>query len=60
MALLAVIIPLLMLGVVLMMGRIEELLLPQEEARGREPAGAAPSPVPAAVAAPGTAGTPTV
>ncbi|MET9391089.1 hypothetical protein ABZY20_11835 [Streptomyces sp. NPDC006624] len=57
MALLAVIIPLLMLGVVLLMGRIEELLLPPEEARGRESAGMTPAP--AAVAARETAGTPT-
>ncbi|MBB6414932.1 hypothetical protein HDC93_000484 [Streptomyces sp. AK010] len=32
MAMLAVLIPLLMLGVVLVLGRYEELLLPQEDA----------------------------
>jgi hypothetical protein len=39
MALLAVLIPLLMLGVVLVLGRYEELLLPQDDAGRREPAG---------------------
>ncbi|MER5835427.1 hypothetical protein ABT116_32510 [Streptomyces sp. NPDC002130] len=38
MALLAVLIPLLMLGVVLVLGRYEELLLPQDDADRREPA----------------------
>ncbi|MGI5429759.1 hypothetical protein [Streptomyces sp. CA-179760] len=60
MAMLAVLIPLLMLGVVLVLGRYEELLLPQENAGRREPVGvpvppasaaAAPSPVPAATPA---------
>ncbi|GAA2915299.1 MULTISPECIES: hypothetical protein [Streptomyces] len=61
MAMLAVLIPLLMLGVVLVLGRYEEVLLPQENADRREPAGvpvapasaaAAPSPAPAGTAAP--------
>ncbi|WP_338784206.1 hypothetical protein [Streptomyces sp. DG1A-41] len=39
MALLAVLIPLFMLGVVLVLGRYEELLLPQDDADRREPAG---------------------
>ncbi|MET9684450.1 hypothetical protein [Streptomyces coeruleorubidus] len=39
MALLAVLIPLLMLGVVLVLGRYEELLLPQDDTDRREPAG---------------------
>ncbi|CAM5710273.1 hypothetical protein [Streptomyces purpurascens] len=61
MAMLAVLIPLLMLGVVLVLGRYEELLLPQENADRREPAGvpvspasaaATPSPAPAGTAAP--------
>ncbi|GGV60794.1 hypothetical protein GCM10010228_08930 [Streptomyces massasporeus] len=43
MAILAVLIPLLMLGVVLVLGRYEELLLPQEEADRREPAGVPPA-----------------
>jgi hypothetical protein len=38
MAMLAVLIPLLMLGVVLVLGRYEELLLPQEDADPHEPA----------------------
>jgi hypothetical protein len=38
MALLAVLIPLLMLGVVLVLGRYEELLLPQDHTGRREPA----------------------
>ncbi|MEU2272983.1 hypothetical protein ABZ568_42385 [Streptomyces olindensis] len=40
MAMLAVLIPLLMLGVVLVLGRYEELLLPQDDADRPEPAGA--------------------
>ncbi|MDL5204742.1 hypothetical protein [Streptomyces sp. ALI-76-A] len=44
MAVLAVIIPLLMLGVVLALGRYEDLLLPGEEPDRPEPS-AAPSPV---------------
>ncbi|MGW0338072.1 hypothetical protein ACWD0J_40905 [Streptomyces sp. NPDC003011] len=44
MAVLAVIIPLLMLGVMLALGRYEDLLLPGEETDGLEPS-AAPSPV---------------
>ncbi|MFB7929835.1 MULTISPECIES: hypothetical protein [Streptomyces] len=47
MAMLAVLIPPLMLGVVLVLGRYEELLLPQEDADRREPAGV---PVPPASA----------
>ncbi|WP_175435780.1 hypothetical protein [Streptomyces hawaiiensis] len=43
MAILAVLIPLLMLGVVLVLGRYEELLLPQENADRREPAGVPPA-----------------
>ncbi|GAP49992.1 predicted protein [Streptomyces azureus] len=39
MAMLAVLIPLLMLGVVLVLGRYEELLLPQDDAGRREPVG---------------------
>jgi hypothetical protein len=42
MAVLAVIIPFLMLGVVLALGRYEELLLPRDEADAREPAVAPP------------------
>ncbi|CAL9399683.1 hypothetical protein [Streptomyces collinus] len=38
MAMLAVFIPLLMLGVVLVLGRYEELLLPREDAGRPEPA----------------------
>jgi hypothetical protein len=49
MALLAVLIPLLMLGVVLALGRYEELLLPEE----REEAARLPS-----TSSPGPAGTP--
>jgi hypothetical protein len=59
MALLTVLIPLLMLGVVLGLGRYEELLLPQGDTGRREPAGAAPataaatpSPAPAETPAP--------
>ncbi|MCX3288779.1 hypothetical protein OR263_19055 [Streptomyces sp. NEAU-H22] len=57
MAMLAVLIPLLMLGVVLVLGRYEELLLPQEDAERREPAApaavaATPSPAPAVTPAP--------
>ncbi|WLW51090.1 hypothetical protein [Streptomyces sp. YU58] len=44
MAVLAVIIPFLMLGVVLALGRYEELLLPRDEADAREPAVAPPPP----------------
>ncbi|MEU1000269.1 MULTISPECIES: hypothetical protein [Streptomyces] len=57
MALLAVLIPLLMLGVVLVLGRYEELLLPQDEADRREPAAVSPT---AAVvtSSPAPAGTP--
>ncbi|MFI9748963.1 hypothetical protein [Streptomyces collinus] len=43
MAMLAVFIPLLMLGVVLVLGRYEELLLPQEDAGRREPADVSPA-----------------
>ncbi|MFF5367550.1 hypothetical protein [Streptomyces sp. NPDC013187] len=43
MALLAVLIPLLMLGVVLVLGRYEELLLPKENADRREPAADSPT-----------------
>ncbi|MEU7657684.1 hypothetical protein [Streptomyces lincolnensis] len=42
MAVLAVIIPFLMLGVVLALGRYEELLLPRDEADALEPAVAPP------------------
>ncbi|MEV0238951.1 hypothetical protein AB0I06_03280 [Streptomyces sp. NPDC050674] len=56
MAMLAVLIPLVMLGVVLVLGRYEELLLPQEDAVRREPAGA--SPAAAATSSPAPAGTP--
>lgn len=56
MAMLAVLIPLLMLGVVLVLGRYEELLLPQEDAGRREPAdvpaAATSSPAPAGTPAP--------
>jgi hypothetical protein len=57
MAVLAVIIPLLMLGVVLALGRYEELLLPEEDADRYEPVGT-PSPVAAVTSSPGPAGTP--
>ncbi|MDQ1049826.1 hypothetical protein [Streptomyces sp. V4I2] len=57
MALLAVIIPLLMLGVVLALGRYEELLLPEEDADRYEPV-AAPQPAAAATSSRGPAGTP--
>ncbi|MFF7788705.1 hypothetical protein [Streptomyces sp. NPDC007991] len=43
MAMLAVLLPLLMLGVVLLLGRYEELLLPQDDADRREPAGVTPA-----------------
>ncbi|MER7898302.1 hypothetical protein ABTX62_19890 [Streptomyces sp. NPDC096046] len=56
MAMLAVLIPLLMLGVVLVLGRYEEMLLPQEDAGRREPAGVPPGA--AATASPAPAGTP--
>ncbi|MDT0387967.1 hypothetical protein [Streptomyces sp. DSM 41921] len=55
MALLAVLIPLLMLGVVLVLGRYEDLLLPQGDTGRREPADAPPA---AATASPAPAGTP--
>ncbi|MFE0474677.1 hypothetical protein ACFW2V_24000 [Streptomyces sp. NPDC058947] len=57
MALLAVLIPLLMLGLVLVLGRYEELLLPQGDTGRREPAGA-PSATAAATSSPAPAGTP--
>jgi hypothetical protein len=57
MAMLAVLIPLLMLGVVLVLGRYEELLLPQEDTDRREPAGAPPVAA-AAASSPAPAGTP--
>ncbi len=57
MAMLAVLIPLLMLGVVLVLGRYEELLLPQEDADRREPAGAPPASA-AVTSSPAPAGTP--
>ncbi|MFI6804875.1 hypothetical protein ACIBO6_07665 [Streptomyces luteogriseus] len=56
MAMLAVLIPLLMLGVVLVLGRYEELLLPQEDSDRREPAGVPPAAV--AASSPAPAGTP--
>ncbi|WP_405621410.1 hypothetical protein [Streptomyces sp. NBC_00076] len=43
MALLAVMIPLLMLGVMLALGRYEEVLLPGDEADQYEPAAAPPA-----------------
>ncbi|WP_078625335.1 hypothetical protein RFN58_36390 [Streptomyces iakyrus] len=55
MAMLAVLIPLLMLGVVLVLGRYEELLLPQEDAGRPEPAVVPPA---AATSSPAPAGTP--
>ncbi|MFF7865655.1 hypothetical protein ACFZCT_04225 [Streptomyces qaidamensis] len=55
MAMLAVLIPLLMLGVVLVLGRYEELLLPQEDAGRHEPAVVPPA---AATSSPAPAGTP--
>ncbi|MFD5910427.1 hypothetical protein ACFWHL_17110 [Streptomyces massasporeus] len=57
MAMLAVLIPLLMLGVVLVLGRYEELLLPQEDADRREPVGVPPAAA-AAASSPAPAGTP--
>jgi hypothetical protein len=57
MAVLAVIIPFLMLGVVLALGRYEELLLPRDEADAHEPAAAPPA---AAAGQPETLRTPTV
>jgi hypothetical protein len=57
MAMLAVLIPLLMLGVVLVLGRYEELLLPQEDTDRREPAGVPPVGA-AAASSPAPAGTP--
>ncbi|EFL35994.1 predicted protein [Streptomyces viridochromogenes DSM 40736] len=56
MAMLAVLIPLLMLGAVLVLGRYEELLLPQEDAGRREPADV--NPAAAATSSPAPAGTP--
>ncbi|WP_217239096.1 hypothetical protein [Streptomyces sp. AC555_RSS877] len=58
MALLAVIIPFLMLGVVLALGRYEELLLPEEGADRYEPVGAPSPAVAAATSSRGPAGTP--
>ncbi|AXE89877.1 MULTISPECIES: hypothetical protein [unclassified Streptomyces] len=57
MAMLAVLIPLLMLGVVLVLGRYEELLLPQDDADRHEPAGA-PAPAAATSSSHAPAGTP--
>jgi hypothetical protein len=57
MAVLAVIIPLLMLGVVLALGRYEELLLPTAETDRNDPV-ALPSAVSPATSSPGPAGTP--
>ncbi|WP_078603414.1 MULTISPECIES: hypothetical protein [unclassified Streptomyces] len=57
MALFAVLIPLLMLGVVLVLGRYEELLLPQDDADRSEPVGVPPAPA-AATSSPAQAGTP--
>ncbi|MEU6688081.1 hypothetical protein [Streptomyces sp. NPDC046832] len=57
MALLAVLIPLLMLGVVLVLGRYEELLLPREDADRGQPA-AVPSAGPVVASSPAPAGTP--
>jgi hypothetical protein len=60
MALLAVIIPVLMLGVVLALGRYEELLLPEEDTDRYDPVGA-PHPAAATASATssrGPAGTP--
>ncbi|MGX1566523.1 hypothetical protein [Streptomyces sp. NPDC055506] len=59
MAMLAVLIPVLMLGAVLVLGRYEELLLPEENAGRHEPAGVPVPPASAAAAAsPTPAGTP--
>ena len=57
MALLAVLIPLLMLGVVLVLGRYEELLLPQEDPGRSQPA-AVPSAGTVVASSPAPAGTP--
>ncbi|MEV2215540.1 hypothetical protein AB0H86_29610 [Streptomyces sp. NPDC050997] len=57
MAVLAVMIPLLMLGVLLALGRYEELLLPGDEADRYEPAVAPPTAASVATS-PGPAGTP--
>ncbi|MBR8638759.1 hypothetical protein KEF29_04130 [Streptomyces tuirus] len=57
MAMLAVLIPLLMLGVVLVLGRYEELLLPQDDADRHEPVDVAPAPA-AATSSHAPAGTP--
>ncbi|GAA2221595.1 MULTISPECIES: hypothetical protein [Streptomyces] len=57
MALLAVLIPLLMLGVVLVLGRYEELLLPREDA-DRAQSAAVPSTGPVVASSPAPAGTP--
>ncbi|WP_079085012.1 hypothetical protein [Streptomyces dysideae] len=63
MALLAMIIPILMLGVVLALGRYEELLLPEERdeagpATVPAPLRPASSPTSSATSSPGPAGTP--
>ncbi|MFF6876194.1 MULTISPECIES: hypothetical protein [unclassified Streptomyces] len=57
MAMLAVLIPLLMLGVVLVLGRYEELLLPREDTGRREPAVVPPA-APGVTSSPAPAGTP--
>ncbi|MFD8236564.1 hypothetical protein ACFV20_32400 [Streptomyces sp. NPDC059696] len=57
MALLAVLIPPLMLAVVLFLGRYEELLLPQEDADRGQPA-AVPSAGSVVASSPAPAGTP--
>ncbi|MET9528459.1 hypothetical protein [Streptomyces coeruleorubidus] len=58
MALLAVLIPLLMLGVVLVLGRYEELLLPQDDTDRREPAGVPHTAATTATSSHAPAGTP--
>jgi hypothetical protein len=57
MAMLAVLLPLLMLGVVVLLGRYEELLLPQDDAGRREPVGVPPAAV-TATSSRAPAGTP--
>ncbi|MFE3038046.1 hypothetical protein ACFXKY_41095 [Streptomyces canus] len=55
MVLLAALIPILMLGAVLALGRYEELMLPEPKSDGLEPAvlrTAAPAPAPAGTPAP--------
>lgn len=55
MVVLAALIPILMLGVVLALGRYEELMLPEQKDDRREPAAlpvATPSPAPAGTPAP--------